>query len=142
MQRLQRQIALYMQRAQAEIEQRVDTAKARLKEALLEIVLANPPAAWRKYMSEPGRLETAEAERLLSAMLDREFDGLTAGFHPTVRWLYKDVTYETIHNPDFRRALERPLGKESVAALFKEYDAAPEQLALMKGSGAVVIELG
>lgn len=121
-----------MEKVQAEIEQRVDTAKARLKAALLETVLANPPAAWRKYMSQPGQLDLAEAERLLSTMLDREFDGLAAGFHPTVRWLYKDVTYETIHNPDFRRALERPLGKESVAALFKEYDAAPEQLALLE----------
>jgi len=132
MRRLQQQIALYMQKVQAEIEQRVAAAKARLTASLLEIVLASPPAAWRKYMSEPGRLERAEAERLLSAMLDKEFDGLTAGFHPTVRWLYKDVTYETIHNPDFRRALERPLGKDSVAALFKEFDAAPEQLALMR----------
>lgn len=130
MRRLQQQITLYMQKVQAEIKQRVETAKARLQEALLEIVLANPPVAWRRYMSEPGRIEPADAERLLSAMLDREFAGLIAGFHPTVRWLYKDVSYETLHNPDFRRALERPLGKASVAALFKEYAAAPEQLSL------------
>jgi len=46
--RLQQQIELYMQKVQAEIEQRVGTAKARLHAALLEIVLANPPAAWGK----------------------------------------------------------------------------------------------
>ncbi len=83
-------------------------------------------------MSVPGRLTPEEAEHRLSEMLDHAFAGLIAGFDPTMRWLYKDVTYETIHNPDFRRALEVSLGKKSVAALFKEYAAVPEQLALLE----------
>ena len=111
---------------------RVDAAKARLQTSLLDIVLTNPPAAWKKYTSESGQLIREEAERLLGAMLDKEFSGIVAGFDPTVRWLYKDVTYETIHNPDFRQALEGLLGRQNVAALFSEYDAAPAQLPLLE----------
>lgn len=70
--------------------------------------------------------------RFAASALDKEFSSLVTGFNPTVRWLYKDVTYETIHNPDFRQALEGLLGRQNVAALFSEYDAAPAQLPLLE----------
>ena len=38
----------------------------------------------------------------------------------------KDVTYETIHNLEFRGCLEKHFGKERAAKLFPEHDAAPE----------------
>ena len=55
------------------------------------------------------------------------FYGISTSFKPTVRWLYKDITYETIHNLEFRRTLESQLGKHRADIMVKEYDAAPAQ---------------
>jgi hypothetical protein len=74
-----------------------------------------------------GNLSEEEAGRLLDEALDRAFAGIVSEFHPTIRWIYKDVTYETIHNPDFRRGLEKHFGKVRAEKLFSEHDAAPEK---------------
>jgi hypothetical protein len=37
------------------------------------------------------------------------------------------VTYETIHNVDFRKGLEKSFGVARADKLFSEHDAAPEK---------------
>lgn len=92
----------------------------------VEPVKRNPPAAWKKFM-DGDDLSKEEAERLLDGAIERAFTGIVLGFKPTIRWIYKDVTYETIHNNDFRRGVEKQFGKVRAEKLFSEHDAAPEK---------------
>lgn len=54
-------------------------------------------------------------------------------FKPELRWVFKDVTYESISDRQFRDALSKALrdsgGERLVAQLFSEHDAAPEVVA-------------
>ncbi len=47
-------------------------------------------------------------------------------FSPKLDVRYKDVSYETIHDPKFRDALLSKLPRDVVDKLFSEHDAAPE----------------
>jgi len=75
---------------------------------------------------DDGTLSADEADRLLDRALGIAFEGIISDFKPTIRWIYKDVTYETIHNEDFRKGLEKGFGAARADKLFSEYDAAPE----------------
>ena len=59
--------------------------------------------------------------------LEGAFAGIALEFKPAIRWIYKDVTYETIHNPDFRKGLEKSFSAARADKLFSEHDAAPEK---------------
>jgi hypothetical protein len=123
---LRERLRLYVDTVKKNIEGHLKTAKLKLKGSLVEIVTKNPPVPWRKFM-DGGSLAKEEAERLLDDVLDRAFAGVVSEFSPTIRWTYKDVTYETIHDPDFRKGLEKCFGQARAAKLFSEHDAAPEK---------------
>ena len=101
-------------------------AKEKLKASLVEVVRKTPPPAWKKFMDSDG-LSGEEAGRLMDEALEGAFAGVALEFKPTIRWIYKDVTYETIHNPDFRKGLEKSFGAARADKLFSEHDAAPEK---------------
>ena len=124
--RLQTRLKLYTEALQKTIGEHLDKAKDKLRKSLLEVVTQNPPPAWRKFM-EGDQLPGDEAERLLDGALGEAFDGIIADFNPTIRWIYKDLTYETIHNADFRKGLEKHFGTARADKLFGEHDAAPER---------------
>jgi hypothetical protein len=118
-------LKLYVETVKKNVDDHLKTAKLKLRGSLVEVVKKNPPVPWRKFM-DGGSLTTEEAERLLDEALDRAFAGVVSEFNPTIRWTYKDVTYQTIHDPDFRKGLEKCFGQARAAKLFSEYDAAPE----------------
>jgi len=122
---LEKRLALYTEKVQKHIGEHLAKAKAKLKTSLLDVVTKNPPPDWKKYM-EGDELAKSEAERLLDGALDRAFDGLISNFKPSIRWIYKDLTYETIHNEDFRKGVEKHFGPLRAVKLFSEHDAAPE----------------
>jgi len=130
---LKKRLTTYTAAVKKSIDQHLEKAKKKLKASLMEVVVKNPPPAWRKYM-EGGQLSASEAERLLDAALAAAFAGIISEFNPTIRWIYKDLTYETIHNADFRKGLEKHFGPARADKLFHEHDAAPEkqQLDLIK----------
>ncbi|NCC04623.1 MAG: hypothetical protein EOM37_11420 [Proteobacteria bacterium] len=119
-------IQLYIEAVDENIKQHIEKSKSKLIASLIPGVIENPPASWRKFMDFDNKLSKIEAQRLLGNALENIFKGLFADFKPSVRWIYKDVTYETIHNPDFKKILEKYFGKEGAVKLFGEYDAAPE----------------
>ena len=122
---LEKKLKLYVTAVEKNMNGHLTTAKEKLKKSLMETVRKNPPAAWKKFM-DGSNLSGEEAERLLDEVLGRAFAGIVSEFHPTIRWIYKDVTYETIHNADFQKGLEKHFGKVRAKALFPEHDAAPE----------------
>jgi hypothetical protein len=123
--RLEKQLQLYVEAVLKNIEAHVGKAKEKLKASLLDVVCKNPPVAWRKYR-DGDHLAESEAGRLLDDALERAFAGIVSQFNPAIRWIYKYVTYETIHNQEFRKGLEKHFGKTRADQMFGEYDAAPE----------------
>jgi hypothetical protein len=123
---LKQRLKLYIVAVQKNIKDHLAKAKEKLKASLVEVVRKNPPPAWKKFM-DSGGLSAEEAGRLLDDALDKAFAGMVSEFNPTIRWIYKDVTYETIHNVDFRKGLEKSFGVARADKLFSEHDAAPEK---------------
>ena len=123
---LKKRLEIYSEALKKNIGEHLDKAKEKLKASLLEVVTKSPPPAWRKYM-DGDRLSSTEAERLLNAALETAFAGIISDFNPASRWIYKDLTYETIHNADFRTGLEKHFGKARADKLFSEHVAAPEK---------------
>lgn len=111
---LKARLELYTKALQKNISDHLNKAKEKLKTSLLEVVTKNPPPAWRKFM-DGGHLSAAEAGRLLDGALENAFDGIISDFKPTIRWIYKDVTYET-HPP---RLVNRALDLQN--AMIAEY---------------------
>lgn len=76
----------------------------------------------------------APNDDLLLSILEQDlatsFGSNAEVFKPELRWVFKDVTYESISDPQFRAALNKALrdsGRERlVVQLFSEHDAAPE----------------
>ena len=130
---LEKKMKLYAEAVKKNIEGHLGKAKERLKHSLAERLSKNPPAAWKKFM-DGDYLSLEEAGRLVEKALSRSFEGIADEFDPTIRWIYKDVTYETIHGIEFRKGLEKQFGKERAAKLFREYDAAPEKIEVPPGS--------
>lgn len=122
---LKQQIELYINAVKKNIQDHLENAKQKLKASLLEKIMKTPPAAWKKYMNGD-RLSEDEAGRLLDEALGRAFAGMISEFCPTIEWVYKDVTFDTIHNEKFRKGLEKSFGAARAEKLFSEYDAAPE----------------
>ncbi len=123
---LEQKLKLYATAVKETIKGHLDKAKDQLKKSLAERLSQNPPAVWKKYLDRD-TISKEEAEQLITHQLDKSFAPIGSDFQPEIRWIYKDVTYETIHNGEFRTALEKQFGKERAAKLFVEYDAAPEK---------------
>jgi hypothetical protein len=123
---LQERLKLYVEALKKNINAHLKTARHKLTSSLVEGVKKNPPASWKKLM-DGGSLTADEAGRLLDEALDKAFAGIVSEFNPTIRWIYKDVTYETIHEAEFRKGLEKHVGLARAAKLFSEHDVAPEK---------------
>lgn len=121
---LQERLKLYVEAVKRNIDEHLKKAKDKLKASLVEVVCKNPPTAWKKFM-DGENLAIEEAGRLLDGALDRAFVGIVSEINPSIRWIYKDVTYETIQDAGFRKALEKQFGKARADKLFSEHDAAP-----------------
>jgi hypothetical protein len=73
---------------------------------------------------------------ILDGELRKAFGKAEKIFNPVVTVQFKDVTYESIHEPEFRIALEKRLEKPISDKLFSEYDAAPEKRPATGSAGA------
>ena len=58
--------------------------------------------------------------------LRSRFKSKVPTYAPDLRVRYKDVTYETIHNDDFRRSIVKLKLPMELKEIFTEYDAARE----------------
>jgi hypothetical protein len=122
---LTKRLKLYIEAVRKNIDEHLGKAKAKLKASLVDRLVRNPPAVWKKHM-QGGGLPRERAEELVDDALYQAFAGIISDFNPSIRWVYKDVTYETIHDPAFRMSLEKQFGKSTAEKLFAEHFAAPE----------------
>lgn len=106
-----------------EIKKSVDN----LAEALLPGIKKNTPDRLLKmFDAAPSDKELLEA---IKAELNKTFGRIDQFFTPEVKIIFKDLTYETIQDQNFRDQLEKLYKKGGVSSmndLFSEHDVAPE----------------
>jgi hypothetical protein len=126
---LQAQINAFNTAIQAELGEKLLDAVKSLAATLLPRIRTRLPQRFERM------LPVSEASddllrSLLEQDLSRSFGRGIEVFNPELRCVFKDVTYESISDPQFREALSKALrdsgGPLLVAQLFSEHDAAPE----------------
>ena len=116
----------YQLAVQNQIATRTEEIVKELLAALLERLKAAPPERWQSRFL--GNKPTEEdIKRLFHEDIEAEVNRVKTGFEPKVFLSYKEVTYQTFNDANFRELIEKRFGKEAIASIFKEHDAAPEQ---------------
>lgn len=122
---LKAKISAYKAAVQDIIRKRTDEIVSELLNALKETLRANPPDHWRsRYLGEEPTDE--DLRRLFEEEVRSEVERVKTDFDPEVFHVFKDVTYQTFHDKDFRELLDQRFGHAAIARLFSEHDAAPE----------------
>ena len=110
---------------QEKLAEQLLSTKNKLVKELIPHVISTTPPSWRSTMLCE-YLSKKEAYERLQKALKPIFLNVNIFFNPKVSVTFKDVTYETIHNEDFRKELKKRFPEAAYNTLFKEYDAAPE----------------
>lgn len=122
---LRAKVEAYKQTVQTELKKRTDAIVLELLAALTERLQQEPPDRWRtRHLGNT--LTAADVKRLFEEDVRADVERVTKTFNPVIFTAYKDVTYETFKDPKFREVIESYFGKDEVARVFAEYDAAPE----------------
>jgi hypothetical protein len=96
-----------------------DIIKKRTNEIVSELLNA------LRYLGEEPTDE--DIRRLFEEEIHSEVERVKTDFDPQVFHAFKDVTYQTFHDKDFRKLLDHRFGRDAIARLFSEHDAAPEK---------------
>jgi len=122
----EKRISAYKEAVKSAIESELTKSIKSLVNAILPMVKNNLPTRYTKGMFEED-LSDDELMNLLEDDLKENFGHIDDVFNPKVKVLYKDVSYESIHDQKFHEALGRVMHKITVEKLFSEHHAAPEQ---------------
>jgi len=134
--RLKKQIEAFKSAVEERLGEAVLDSIGELAKTLLPRIRENRPARYSKLMSE----NNPSDQDLLSIIeydLERAFGGVSELFNPELRCIYKDVTYESIQDKNFKQllsdAMRKAGGEAVVRQLFREFDAAPEATDRLEG---------
>lgn len=118
-------IRQYQQAVEGRLMEEVRRSVEDLAEALLPSVMKAPPDRLLKNITtaEPGEADIRDA---LRKDLSEAFSVNDKFFSPSVKVVFKDLTYETIQNPAFRSQVEAIFHGVNAGCLFVEFDAAAE----------------
>lgn len=117
----------YHEALKQKIDDSIKITIKKLVAVLLPLVKNNIPARYLKSSFTPDKIDDEELEAMLTEDLKDHFGDVTDISLPVIKLKFKDVSYETIHDPGFRTALElSKIPKNKVRDLFSEHDAAPE----------------
>lgn len=123
--RLKKQIAAYQCAIKEILVKKCEEIVAELLNALKSSLQSNPPEHWRsRFMGD--KITEEDVGRLFMEDIRREVERTQAEFKPRMFHAYKDVTYRTFQDDNFRKLLEERFGKDKVDQIFSEHDAAPE----------------
>jgi len=123
---LKAKIAAYRNAVQDQIKKRIEEIVNELLSALLGRLKADPPEHWQwRFLGK--KPSDDDITRLFREEIQGEVDRVKTDFNPKVFTAYKDVTYQTFKDPNFRSLMEKRFGKKDIDRIFNEYDAAPEQ---------------
>jgi len=123
---LEAKISEYRTAVQEQIKMRTQEIVDELLTALLERLRAAPPDHWHSRFLEK-EPTNEDIKRLFHEDVQGEVNRVKTDFNPKVFTAYKDVTYQTFSDEKFRELMEKRFGRDAIAAIFNEHDAAPEQ---------------
>lgn len=96
-----------------------------LTEALLPAIMEHPPARLKKQALSRV-LGKDDFRAATKAELEKTFRSAARLFAPSVKVHFKDLTYETIKDPEFHALLGKAFPNLAPQKIFEEHDAAPE----------------
>jgi hypothetical protein len=124
--RLRKRMELYRDAVQSQIQARTKEIAAELLAALTESLKNNPPPHWAsRHIS--AKINDDDVKRLFNEDIQQELERVRTDFDPSIRIDYKEITYATFVDKDFRKLIENRFGKQEIARILEEHDAAPEE---------------
>jgi hypothetical protein len=118
-------VAAYKVAVKQKLDQAVGASVKELTQALLPGVMQRPPARLMKYSIS--LLPTEDDYRAaVESELSQAFNLGDRFFQPTVKVIFKDLTYETITDEKFAAQLRKSFPGLGQQGIFEEYDSAPE----------------
>jgi len=117
----------YHEALKQQVQESVDSTISKLVAVLLPLVKKNIPERYLKSSFTPDKIGDDDLKAMLTEDLKSHFGDIDTISMPVIKLKYKDVSYETIHDPGFRAALEQSkIPNNRVHELFSEHDAVPE----------------
>lgn len=126
---LRKQIEAFKAAVQKTLGDSIAAAIDELAKTLLPRIRENIPDRYSKFLtgSQPSENDILD---MIKCDLEAAFGGSNELFNPELRCVFKDVTYESIQDKNFRTQLSAAMrkagGEGAVRQLFSEHDAAPE----------------
>lgn len=126
---LRKQIEAFKAAVEKTLVASIETAIDELAKTLLPRIREKVPARYSKYLtgSQPS---DDDILGMIRCDLEAAFGGVSEVFNPELRCVFKDVTYESIQDNNFKKllgdAMRKAGGEGIVRQLFSEHDAAPE----------------
>jgi hypothetical protein len=118
-------VAAYTVAVKKQLNQAVEASVKELTQALLPGVMQRPPARLMKYSMS--LVPTDDDYRAaVEAELSQAFNLGDKFFQPTVKVIFKDLTYETITDEKFVAQLRKSFPGLNQHGFFEEHDSAPE----------------
>ncbi len=124
--RLRVRIELYRDGVQTQIHKRTEEIAAELLAALTQTLKDNPPPHWASRHIN-ATISEDDVKRLFNEDIKQELERVRTDFDPKIRTDYKEITYATFVDKDFRELIEGRFGKKEIARILEEHDAAPER---------------
>lgn len=118
-------VAAYTVAVKQQLDQAVEASVKELTKALLPGVMQRPPARLMKHSMSLVPTED-DYRAAVETELSQAFNLGDRFFQPTVRVIFKDLTYETITDEKFVAQLKKLFPGLGQQGFFEEHDSAPE----------------
>ncbi len=126
---LRKQIEAFKAAVEKTLGDSIVAAIEELAKTLLPRIRENVPARYSKFLTG-NRPSDDDILGMIKCDLEAAFGGVNEVFNPELRCVFKDVTYESIQDKNFKKllgdAMRKAGGESIVRQLFSEHDAAPE----------------
>jgi hypothetical protein len=119
--RFKNRLEEYTKSVRSLIDKEIEDSKKRLSDQLYLYIKDNPPARLLKM----GNSEK-DIKLMILNELESKFKIHLDGYKPYFKVLYKDITYNSIHDVEFQNTLKNLKLPINFGELFSEYDAARE----------------
>jgi mannose/fructose/N-acetylgalactosamine-specific phosphotransferase system component IIB len=126
---LRKQIEAFKAAVEKTLGDSIVAAIDELAKTLLPRIRENVPARYSKFLTVNQPTDD-DILGMIKCDLEAAFGGVNEVFNPELRCVFKDVTYESIQDKNFKKllgdAMRKAGGEGIVRQLFSEHDAAPE----------------
>ena len=122
----QKRLEDYQKALVKEIEKSIEETIRNLVSTLFPLVKKNPPLHYLK--ADDITDDHRQLEQALEEDLRKHIKRMKKIATPEIKLKFKDISYETIHDPNFRMALEKSkIPQDALSELFSEHYVAPEK---------------